>query len=204
MTRRRRRRKISPNLFEDSSSLLELAAFKKKIKRLYDEILERVYKAENPGASPEEVQAYVEENGLQFPDEVEDAQEQDEEIDNLMEMLDGMVDTDVQEPASELSTEDKPKEHKGAEPSSKAHEKGEKVETIGPKDHMGGLFQIKTDLRSKTRSKSLPTPSGSQIKRKSNIPHPETLRPLVEKFRDELRSLADRQRVGVQQFRERL
>ena len=128
----------------------------------------------------------------------------DEDIDNLMEMLDGMVDTDVQEPASELSTEDKPKEHKGAEPSSKAHEKGEKVETIGPKDHMGGLFQIKTDLRSKTRSKSLPTPSGSQIKRKSNIPHPETLRPLVEKFRDELRSLADRQRVGVQQFRERL
>ena len=83
----RRRKKISPNLFEDSSSLLELAAFKKKIKRLYDEILERVYKAENPGASPEEVQAYVEENGLQFPDEVEDAQEQDEEIDNLMEML---------------------------------------------------------------------------------------------------------------------
>ena len=63
------RRKINPSLFEDSSSLLELAAFKKKIKRLYDEILERVYKAENPGASPEEVQAYVEENGLQFPDE---------------------------------------------------------------------------------------------------------------------------------------
>ena len=198
----RRRRKISPNLFEDSSSLLELAAFKKKIKKLYDEILERVYKAENPGASPEEVQAYVEENGLQFPDE--DVSEDTDEIDNLMDMLDDMVDTDVQEPASALSTEDKPKEHKGAEPSSKAHEKGEKVETIGPKDHMGGLFQIKTDLRSKTRSKSLPTPSGSQIKRKSNIPHPETLRPLVEKFRDELRSLADRQRVGVQQFRERL
>ena len=76
------RKKINPSLFEDSSSLLELAAFKKKIKRLYDEILERVYKAENPGASPEEVQAYVEENGLQFPDE--DVSEDKDEIDNLI------------------------------------------------------------------------------------------------------------------------
>ena len=47
----------SINIFEDSSSSLELDAFKKKIKKLYDEILERTYKIENPGASPEEVQA---------------------------------------------------------------------------------------------------------------------------------------------------
>ena len=52
------------SLFEDSSSNLELDAFKKKIKKLYDEILERTYKIENPGASPEEVAAYVAENGL--------------------------------------------------------------------------------------------------------------------------------------------
>lgn len=198
------RRKINPSLFEDSSSLLELSAFKKKIKKLYDEILERVFKAENPGASPEEVQAYVEENGLQFPDEV-DTGESEEEIDNLMEMLDDMVDTDIQEPISDISTEDKPKEYKGNELTSKSHEKGELSETIKLKEHMGGLFQVKTDSRSKTRSKSLPTPSsGSEIKRESNVPHPETFKPLVEKFRDELRSLADRQRSGVQQFRDRI
>ena len=36
------------SLFEDSSSRLELEAFKNKIKKLYDEILERTYKIENP------------------------------------------------------------------------------------------------------------------------------------------------------------
>jgi len=197
------RKKINPSLFEDSSSLLELAAFKKKIKRLYDEILERVYKAENPGASPEEVQAYVEENGLQFPDEV-DTEEQEDEIDNLMDMLDDMVDTDVQEPVSALSTEDKPKEHKGAEPSSKSHEKGDKVETKDLKDKMGGLFSVKTDERKRTSTKAPEIPTGPVIKRDTTTAHKTEFAPLVEKFRDELRSLADRQRSGVQQLRDRL
>ena len=197
------RRKINPSLFEDSSSLLELAAFKKKIKRLYDEILERVYKAENPGASPEEVQAYVEENGLQFPDEV-DTEEQEDEIDNLMDMLDDMVDTDVQEPVSALSTEDKPKEHKGAEPSSKSHEKGDRVETKDLKDKMGGLFSVKTDERKRTSTKAPEIPTGPVIKRDTSTAHKTEFAPLVEKFRDELRSLADRQRSGVQQLRDRL
>ena len=130
-----------PLILEDSTSSLELSAFKEKLRLLYNQILEKVYKRENPGASPEEVQAYVEENGLQFPDEV-DTEEQEDEIDNLMDMLDDMVDTDVQEPASALSTEDKPKEHRGAEPSSKSHEKGDKVETKDLKDKMGGLFSV--------------------------------------------------------------
>jgi len=80
-----------PHILEDSTSSLELSAFKEKLRLLYNQILEKVYKRENPGASPEEVQAYVEENGLQFPDEVEDAQEQDEEIEELMNMLDTLV-----------------------------------------------------------------------------------------------------------------
>ena len=193
--RRRRRREISPNLFEDSSNLLELDAFKKKIKKLYDEILERVYRAENPGASPEEIQAYVEENGLQFPDEVEDAQEQDEEIDSLMDMLDGMLDTDIQEPASELSTEDKLKEHKGVEPSSKTHEKGDIIETKDLKDKMGGLFSVKTDKRKKTVTKALEIPTGPTIKRDTNTKHKIWYTPLVEQFRDELKRIADEHRA---------
>ena len=118
----------SINIFQDSSSSLELDAFKQKIKKLYDEILERTYKIENPGASPEEVQAYVEENGLEFPDE-DTTEEDSNEVDNLMEMLDGMSESDVQESIDDLSTEDKPKEHKGTEPSSKSHEAGIKIET---------------------------------------------------------------------------
>ena len=91
-----------PHILEDSTSSLELSAFKEKLRLLYNQILEKVYKRENPGASPEEVQAYVEENGLQFPDEVEDAQEQDEEIEELMDMLDTLVPSDESELASEM------------------------------------------------------------------------------------------------------
>ena len=192
-----------PHILKDSTNSLELSAFKKKIKKLYDEILERTYKMENPGASPEEIQAYVEENGLQFPDEV-DTEEQEDEIDNLMDMLDDMVDTDVQEPASALSTEDKPKEHKGDELSSKSHESGIKVETKDLKDKMGGLFSVKTDERKRTSTKAPEIPTGPVIKRDTATAHKTEFAPLVEKFRDELRSLADRQRAGVRHFRERL
>ena len=190
------------SIFEDSSSRLELDAFKKKIKQLYDEILERTYKIENPGASPEEVQAYVEENGLQFPDE--DVSEDSDEIDNLMEMLDDIVDTDVQKSVSDLSTEDKPKEHRGDELSSKFHEKGDRVETKDLKDKMGGLFSIKTDERKRTTTKALKIPTGPIIERDTTTAHKTEFAPLVEKFRDELRSLADRQRSGVQKLRDRL
>ena len=187
------RRKISPSLFEDSSSLLELAAFKKKIKRLYDEILERVYKAENPGASPEEIRAYVEENGLQFPDE--DVSEDNDEIDNLMEMLDDIVDTDVQKSVSDLSTEDKPKEHRGDELSSKSHEKGDRIETKDLKDKMGGLFSVKIDERKRTSTKAPKIPTGPIIKRDTSTAHKTEFAPLVEKFRDELKRIADRHRA---------
>jgi len=190
------------SIFEDSSSSLELDAFKKKIKQLYDEILERTYKIENPGASPEEVKAYVEENGIQFPDE--DVSEDSDEIDNLMEMLDGMVDTDVQEAVSDLSTEDKPKEYRGDELSSKSHEKGDRIETKDLKDKMGGLFSVKIDERKRTYTKAPKIPIVPTIKRDTSIAHKESFAPLIEKFRDELRSLADRQRSGVQKLRDRL
>ena len=188
------------SLFEDSSSNLELEAFKKKIKKLYDEILERTYKIENPGASPEEVAAYVEENGLEFPDDSID--EETNEIDNLMEMLDGLTEDDILESAQDLSTENKPKEYKGTEPSSKSHEAGLKVETTEYKDRMGGLFSVKTDERKRTVTKAPQIPTGKSIKRDTSTAHQIAFAPLVEQFKDELRSLSERQAAGVRHFRE--
>jgi hypothetical protein len=190
------------SLFEDSSNNLELEAFKKKIKKLYDEILERTYKIENPGASPEEVAAYVEENGLEFPDDSID--EETNEIDNLMEMLDGLTEDDILESAQDLSTENKPKEYKGTEPSSKSHEAGLKVETTEYKDRMGGLFSVKTDERKRTATKAPQIPTGKSIKRDTSTAHQIAFAPLVEQFKDELRSLSERQAAGVRHFREGL
>jgi|TARA_R100000742_G_C4275160_1_gene95471 hypothetical protein len=190
------------SLFDDSSSRLELDAFKKKIKKLYDEILERTYKIENPGASPEEIAAYVEENGLEFPDD-DNVDEETSEIDNLMDMLDSMTeDQDTLEPAKELSTESKPKEHKGVEPSSKSHEAGTKVETTEFKDRMGGLFSVKKDERKRTATKAPQIPTGKSIKRDTSTSQQINFAPLVEQFKDELRSLSERQAAGVRHFRE--
>ena len=191
------------SLFEDSSSNLELDAFKKKIKKLYDEILERTYKIENPGASPEEVAAYVEENGLEFPDNTVD--EETNEVDNLMDMLDSMTeDQDMLEPVKDLSMENKPKEHTGKEPSSKSHEAGIKTETTEYKDRMGGLFSVKTDERKRTATKAPQIPTGKSIKRDTSTAHQIAFAPLVEQFKVELRSLSERQAAGVRHFREGL
>jgi|TARA_R100001530_G_scaffold31009_1_gene24414 hypothetical protein len=184
-----------PHILEDSTSSLELSAFKEKLRLLYNQILEKVYKRENPGASPEEVQAYVEENGLQFPDEVEDAQEQDEEIEELMNMLDTLVPSDESELASEMDMEKKPKEHTGLELKSKSHEKGLKIEMKDLKDKMGGLFDIKTDKRKRTATRAPKIATGT-IKRNTNTAHQVEFAPLIEKFRDELKSLSDRQKIG--------
>ena len=191
------------SLFEDSSSNLELDAFKKKIKKLYDEILERTYKIENPGASPEEIAAYVEENGLEFPDDTVD--EETNEVDNLMDMLDSMTeDQDMLEPVKDLSMENKPKEHTGKEPSSKSHEAGIKTETTEYKDRMGGLFSVKTDERKRTATKAPQIPTGKSIKRDTSTAHQIAFAPLVEQFKVELRSLSERQAAGVRHFREGL
>lgn len=191
------------SLFEDSSSRLELEAFKNKIKKLYDEILERTYKIENPGASPEEVAAYVEENGLEFPDDSVD--EETNEVDNLMDMLDSMTEEqDVLEPVTDLSMENKPKEYKGTEPSSKSHEAGLKIETTEYKDRMGGLFSVKTDERKRTATKAPQIPTGKNIKRDTSTAQQIAFAPLVEQFKVELRSLSERQAAGVRHFREGL
>ena len=189
------------SLFEDSSSRLELEAFKNKIKKLYDEILERTYKIENPGASPEEIAAYVEENGLEFPDDSID--EETNEVDNLMDMLDSMTEEqDVLEPVTDLSMENKPKEYKGTEPSSKSHEEGLKIETTEYKDRMGGLFSVKTDERKRTATKAPQIPTGKSIKRDTSTAQQIAFAPLVEQFKVELRSLSERQAAGVRHFRE--
>ena len=69
---------------------------------------------------------------------------------------------------------------------------------------MGGLFSVKTDERKRTSTKAPEIPTGPVIDRDTATAHKTEFAPLVEKFRDELRSLADRQRIGVQHFRERL
>ena len=101
------------SIHDDTSDDIELDAFKEKIRQLYNDILEKVYKRQNPGATPEECASYVEENGLQFPDETPDTEELDGEIEELMNMLDTMGPSDEEESVEDMQIERKLKEHPG-------------------------------------------------------------------------------------------
>ena len=48
------------DLFDDSALDLELDKIKQKIAKLYNEILEQVFKVENPTGSPEELASFLE------------------------------------------------------------------------------------------------------------------------------------------------
>ena len=113
-----------------------------------------------------------------------------------------MSESDVQESIDDLSTENKPKEHKGVELSSKSHEAGIKIETKDLKHKMGGLFSVKTDERKRTNTKAPEIPTGPTLKRHSEKAQKAEFAPLVEKFKVELKSLSERQSAGVKHFRE--
>ena len=69
---------------------------------------------------------------------------------------------------------------------------------------MGGLFSVKTDERKRTATKAPQIPTSKRIERNTADAHKIAFAPLVEKFKDELRSLSERQTAGVKQFRERI
>ena len=184
------------SIHDDTSDDIELDAFKEKIRQLYNDILEKVYKRQNPGATPEECASYVEENGLQFPDETPDTEELDGEIEELMNMLDTMGPSDEEESVEDMQMESKPKEHTGEQLKSKSHEKGIKQEMKDINHKMGGLFKNVKDERKGTATKAPTVPTGKDIKRNTTTAHKVEFAPLVEVFKEELTALRDRQRVG--------
>ena len=69
---------------------------------------------------------------------------------------------------------------------------------------MGGLFSVKTDERKRTATKAPQIPTCKGIKRDTSTAQQIAFAPLVEQFKDELRSLSERQAAGVKHFREGL
>ena len=75
------------DLFDDSALDLELDKIKQKIAKLYNEILEQVFKVENPTGSPEELASFLEENGLQFNNEQGSFEEETSEIHDILDQM---------------------------------------------------------------------------------------------------------------------
>jgi len=184
------------SIHDDTTNDIELAVFKEKIRQLYNDILNKVYKRQNPGATPEECAAYVEENGLQFPDETPETEELDGEIEELMNMLDTMGPSDKEEAVVDMQMENKPKEYTGEQLKSKSHEKGIKEEMKDIDYKMGGLFKNVKEERKRTATKAPTVPTGKSLGRDTADAHKVEFSPLVEKFKEELNELKLRQAIG--------
>ena len=181
----------------DSTSLLEIDRFKAKIIEIWTKMLEETYAQyydEDSEDSPS-FEEFMEENALKFSDEPEP----ESELDSIMEMLDSLMDS--KEELEEVKSDGKAPTYNGSE--LKSHNEKGKLEATTYE------FKSKTtktpgDSRSGVKGGSYEgTPSG-KISKKKDDPVITKYSPLLEQIRDELRSLADRRRIGRRKMRFRL
>ena len=182
---------------EHTGTSLELERFKAKIREIWSRMLVETYKLDYDSEDEDSMseEEYIEHNALRFADEPEE----ETELDSLMEMLDGLL--DPKEELEEVESKGKAPTYKGSELKSN-NEKG-KIEAT--------VYEVKSkttktpnDSRSGVKGGSYEgTPSG-KISKKKDDPVITKYSPLLEQIRDELRSLADRRRIGRRKMRFRL
>jgi len=181
----------------DSTSHLEIDRFKARILEIWLRMLEETYSQyykEDDEDSPSK-EEFMEANALKFSDEPEP----ESELDSLMEMLDNLMeDTDEEE---DVKSNGKAPTYKGSELKSN-NEKGKVEATVY--EFESKTTKTPSDSRSGVKGGSYEgTPSGTISKKKDD----KVIRkysPILEQVRDELKSLADRQRIGRRKMRFRL
>ena len=176
---------------------LELERFKAKIRDIWSMMLAETYKLQYNSEDEESMseEEYIEHNALRFADEPEP----ESELDSLMEMLDGLMDED--EELESVQSEGKAPKYNGSK--LKSHnEKGKTEETTY--EFESKTTKTPSDSRSGVKGGSYEgTPSGGISKKKADTVI-RKYTPLIEEIKDELRSLADRQRIGRRKMRFRL
>ena len=181
----------------DSTSYLEIDRFKAKILEIWSRMLNETYSQyydEDDEDSPS-MEEFLDQNALKFSDEPEP----ESELDSIMEMLDSLMDSG--EELEEVKSDGKAPTYNGSE--LKSHnEKGKKEATTY--EFKSKTTKTPSDSRSGVKGGSYEgTPSG-KISKKKDDPVITKYSPLLEQIRDELRSLADRQRIGRRKMRFRL
>ena len=181
----------------DSTSYLEIDRFKAKIIEIWSRMLKETYAQyydEDSEDSPS-MEEFMEENALKFSDEPEP----ETELDSIMEMLDTLMDSSEELEAVESDAKVPTYNGNGL----KSHnEKGKKEATVYEVNHKS--TKTPSDSRSGINGGSYEgTPSG-KISKKKDDPVITKYSPLLEQIRDELRSLADRRRIGRRKMRFRL
>jgi len=182
---------------EHTGTSLELERFKAKIREIWSRMLVETYKLHYDPEDEESIseEEYIEQNALRFADEPEE----ETELDSLMDMLDGLL--DPKEELEEVKSDGKAPTYKGSQLKSN-NEKGKTEATTY--EFKSKTTKTPNDSRSGVKGGSYEgTPSG-KISKKKDDPVITKYSPLLEQIRDELRSLADRQRIGRRKMRFRL
>jgi len=169
----------------DSIENLELERFKAKLREVWTRMLEETY-AKHPvdGVSKEQ---YMEHNAIRFADEPE----MEDELDNLMAMLDELL--DPKEELEDVKSEGKAPTYKGSGLKSN-NEKGKTEATVY--EFESKTTKTPSDSRSGVKGGSYEgTPSG-KISKKKDARVIRSFSPIAESFKDELKSLIERQAIA--------
>ena len=188
---------FSSTIDSDSTDLLEIDRFKAKILEIWSKMLTECYSHyydENDEDSPS-MEEFMEANALKFANDPEP----ESELDELMDMLDGLMDED--EELESVQGEGKAPTYGGKQLS--AHNESSKTEKT---DYEYNHKTTATPKESRTRVKGssyVGTPSG-QISKKKDAKVITKYSPLVKEIKDELIALAERQKIGRRKMRFRL
>jgi len=181
------------DLFSDSIDSMELDVIKNKIRDVYAKLLTEYFKKQVPGASEEDIDAFVQENALEFEGEAEE----DSEVDEILGMLDEMLDDG--EDLQPVDASGKAPDYTGTQLGAKSKE-GSTAPTGAYRGIKLGGMMTPGDSQVKVRTSKSEDPTGG-INTKTIDEVMVKYAPLVEKLKEELASLKQRQRIGIKEFR---
>ena len=188
---------FSSTVDTDSADLLEIDRFKAKIidiwSRMLKECYSHYYDVEDED-SPS-IDEFMEQNALKFANDPEP----ETELDTLMDMLDGLMDSD--EELEGVKSEGKAPTYGGKQLTS--HNESSKTEKT---DYEYYHKSTKTPKESSSGVKggSYDGATSSQISKRKDAQVITKYSPLVKEIKDELIALVDRQRIGRRKMRFRL
>ena len=169
------------DLFSDSIDGMELEVLKDKVRSIYQKLLTEYFKKQFPGASEEDIDAFIESNAMEFDGESEES----EEVDEIMMLLDEMLDDG--EDLTPVDASGKAPDYTGTQLGAKSKE-GSTAPTGTYRGIPTGGMMTPGDSQVKVRTSKLEDPTGG-INTKTVDEVMVQYAPLVEKLKEELASL---------------
>ena len=187
------------DLFDDTSFDMELDKIKEKIVQLYNQVLEKAYKMENPTGTPEEMAMFLEENSLEFKSEQESFEAESSELQGILDQM--MEGKDSLEPVKDKDYTN-PTIEKG--PELKAHRSKLDLPKTSALPVPKGLMATPEDVHKKIPTGVYVEPKAEKIAKRKPVPVDVSYTPLVKEISNKLASLEQRRDIGRMRELDRL